>query len=303
MTPLNEIPLESYRLAQYTQNIECYVCDEPNLFDAELCRYCHAPMALAHQANSQKLRPRMVGTIGPSCAGKTVYLGMLMDMLSREAGDMRLLARGAFSVTLQQSVVNSLARCRFPDKTPNEPDQWNWVHGQVMIPRQRRPVELIMPDMAGESLMEEVDHPHSYPVIHSFLKQCGGVQVLIDASRLEAGDRDADYFAMKLLTYLCELEENEKHPWQKRPVALVFSKADECQWCFDDPDAFASKYTRSLWQYCRQRLRNYKFFASGVAGTCGHRDVPGLGPQRIPLRLEPRGIVEPFEWMVRRLGR
>ena len=29
--------------------------------------------------------------------------------------------------------------------------------------------------------------------------------------------------------------------------------------------------------------------------------VPGVGRVMAPLRIEPRGIVEPFEWVVRRL--
>ncbi len=44
-----------------------------------------------------------------------------------------------------------------------------------------------MPDMAGEALLEEVDHPHTYRVIGSFLKKCAGAMVLIDAVKLEEG--------------------------------------------------------------------------------------------------------------------
>src|SRR4051812_31084166 len=96
------VELDSYRLAQYAVQVPCYICGNGNTFDAELCRHCLAPMALAHQANCQKLRPRMIATIGPSGVGKTVYLGMLIDMLSRQPSGMQLLARGAFSITLQQ---------------------------------------------------------------------------------------------------------------------------------------------------------------------------------------------------------
>ena len=101
-------PLESYRLAQYAVQVPCYVCNEGNTFDAELCRHCFAPMALAHQANAQKVRPQMVAVIGTSGVGKTVYLGMLLDMLSRQPQRMQMLARGAFSITLQQTVMGAL---------------------------------------------------------------------------------------------------------------------------------------------------------------------------------------------------
>ena len=44
------VMLDSYRLSQYAESAPCYICDSGNNFDAELCRHCQAPMALAHQA-------------------------------------------------------------------------------------------------------------------------------------------------------------------------------------------------------------------------------------------------------------
>ena len=74
------VPLESARLIEYAVPISCYICDTDNTFDAEFCTHCLAPMALAHQANSQKSCPQMIAVVGAAAAGKTVYLGMLMDM-------------------------------------------------------------------------------------------------------------------------------------------------------------------------------------------------------------------------------
>lgn len=291
------LEMDSYRLAAYTVPCPCYICGGGNNFDAELCRHCHAPMALAHQATSQKIHPQMIAAVGPSGAGKTVFLGMLTDMLSRQDESMQLLARGAFSIRLQQNAMAALARCEFPHKTPNEPDRWNWVHCQVLR-KQRRPTELIMPDLAGEALLEEVDHPNTYPVIRSFLSKCAGIMVLIDAPRVEAGESDEDFHTMKLISYLTELVIPEKKAsWQTRPVALIFSKADQCEQCFDDPQAFARRHTPGLVQQCRERLKRHQFFAVGVAGACGYRNEPH-GKVHVPLRIEPRGIVEPFKWLL-----
>ncbi len=293
--------LDSYRLASYAVQVPCYICGGGNTFDAELCRHCCAPMALAHQANTQKVRPRMVAAIGTSGVGKTVYLGMLMDMLSRMPDRLQLLARGAFSITLQQITTAALSRGEFPDKTPNEPDRWNWVHAQVRAQKQRHPVDLIMPDMAGEALLEEIEHPRSYQVIRSLLSQCGGVLMLVDASQLGSGTLEQDYFAMKLLSYLIELDEDPKTGWPSRPIALIFSKADEREDCFIDPAAFAARHASGLWRLCQERFREVQFFASGVAGSCAYRNVPKLGRVRVPLRVEPRGIIEPFEWLIGRI--
>jgi hypothetical protein len=294
------VEMDSFRLAAYTVPCPCYICGGGNNFDAELCRHCHAPMALAHQATSQKIHPRMIAAIGPSGAGKTVYLGMLTDMLSRQDENMQLLARGAFSIKLQQHTMASLGHCEFPAKTPNEPDRWHWVHCQVLR-KQHKPTELIMPDLAGEALLEEVDHPNTYPVIRSFLTKCAGLMVLIDAPRAESGDNDEDFHTMKLISYLCELPTDKSQGWKNRPVALVFSKADQCEHCFDNPAAFARRHTQGLVQQCRERLKRHQFFSVGVAGAVGFRNEPH-GRTHVPLRIEPRGIVEPFEWLLDELG-
>jgi hypothetical protein len=295
------LELDSYRLLPYAVQVPCYVCEEGNTYDAELCRHCFAPMALAHQAKNQKTLPRMVATIGPSGVGKTVFLGMLIDMLSRQLTGIQVLARGAFSIRLQQHVIGALARCEFPSKTPNEPDRWNWVHCQVKLPTQRRAVELIMPDMAGEAILEEVDHPHAYPVIRKFLGKCAGILILIDAEKIRDAVLDQDYFTMKLLTYLSELGDHSRSPWRRRPVGLVFTKADQCKAAFHNPGEFAKTHTPGLWQQANERFANYRFFATGVAGGTVFRQARGQPRQRIPLRIEPHGITEPFEWLIQQL--
>lgn len=301
MTKGITVELDSYRLAQYAVQIPCYICGQGNTFEAEQCRLCYAPMALAHQARAQNVNPLMIAALGPSGAGKTVYLGMLLDLLSRMPHRMQVLARGAFSIKLQQLTSQSLARCEFPAKTPSEPDRWNWMHCQLRKPQHRRPVELVMPDLAGDALFEEIDHPHTYPAIGRLLEKCAGVMVLIDAPRLQAGHVDQDYATLKLLSYLTEMDSDPKSGWPSRPVSLIFSKADQCEHCFDDAAEFAKRHTPGLWQFCQQRFRQHGFFATGVAGACAYRSVPREGRRCLPLRIEPRGVVEPFEWLVDRV--
>jgi len=304
------VQLDSYRLAQYVVGVPCYICGEDNAHDAELCRHCSAPMALAHQAKTQGIMPRMLATLGNSGAGKTVYLGMLLDMLSRQPDRLQVLARGAFSIKLQQLTVAALSRCQFPQKTPSEADRWNWVHCQIRSALQRRPAELIVPDVAGEAIVEEVDHPFSHRAIRALLVKCSGAMLLVDAHRLQEGSLEQDFFTMKLLCYLSELAEAESKtrrgkgppPWPQRPLAVIFTKADECERCFDDPAEYARQHVPGLWQFCRERFRNVNYFASGVAGACAVRNVPYEGRIRVPLRIEPRGITEPFEWLVKQLG-
>jgi hypothetical protein len=53
-----------------------------------------------------------------------------------------------------------------------------------------------------------------------------------------------------------------------------------------------------MWQHCQERLPKYRIFAAGVAGACAYRRELGGIRRRIPLRIEPRGIVEPFNWLI-----
>ncbi len=55
------------------------------------------------------------------------------------------------------------------------------------------------------------------------------------------------------------------------------------------------------WQHCRWELCDYAFFAAGVVGCSAWLDVRGEGRRRAPLRIEPHGIVEPFEWLLDKL--
>lgn len=301
MTKATIQPLESYRLARYAMPVPCYICETDNTFDAEYCGHCAAPMALAHQANDQKQTPQMVAVIGASGVGKTVYLGMLMDMLSRQPDRLQVLLRGAFSINLQHTTLSALSRCEFPRKTPNEPDRWNWVHCEMRRHGRRHAMQLIMPDMAGEAVLEEVDHPHTFRIVQAFFKKCTGAIVLIDAAKLMEGEHHHDCFTLKLLSYLSELDDNAKTGWSRRPVALILSKTDRCEEATADPDRYAKHHATGLWQYCQERFQCRKFFAASVAGTCVPRESMTEGYLHIPLRIEPHGIIEPFEWLLSHL--
>ncbi len=103
---------------------------------------------------------------------------------------------------------------------------------------------------------------------------------------------------------MSELDSNPKKGWANRPVALVLTKADECEACFDDPAAFAKRHAPGLWRHCQERFFKHRFFAAGVAvrvRTAQHRRATSR--QRVPLRVEPRGIVEPFAWLVDCVGK
>src|SRR6186997_2850126 len=110
MSQWSTLQLQSIDLAKYAVQVECYICDGGNRFDAEFCRHCRAPLTLAFQSQKQKTAPRMLSILGGPGVGKTCYIGILTDMLSRQPSGLQMFAHGAFSVSLQQQTIASLAR-------------------------------------------------------------------------------------------------------------------------------------------------------------------------------------------------
>lgn len=261
-------------------------------------------MALAHQTQSVKKRPHLIAVIGACGAGKTVYLGLLMDMLTRHVGLLRSTARGPMSITLQQTTTTALSTGWFPEKTEAAPENWHWVHCQFYCRRRRRPVELVIPDLSGEALAIETEKSGRFPAIRSLLAKCAGVMLLADAELLQSGDHSQDFVTLKLLSLIGELRAEKtrrrRSGPERRPLALVLTKADKCDGLFENPREFAEAHASALWSDCRGRFPKREVFACSVTGATAYRDNYGRR-QQVPLRIEPHGIVEPFGWLMTEL--
>ena len=148
----------------------CLVCNYENDPQSMVCEACFAPMELAVQAVKQQTTPQILPVFGDSNVGKTVYLGMLLDILSKQPGDLTAVAKGVYSVDLQASVIMHMARRQFPPKTSREPDTWDWVYYQVSRSGKKlKHCDLVMPDLAGEALAAEMAEPRTFQVIFSLL--------------------------------------------------------------------------------------------------------------------------------------
>ena len=207
----------------------------------------------------RKTPPRFIPVLGPSGAGKTVYLGMLLDMLSKGTRQLTGLVTGSFSVGLQIQTTTALEHGRFPEKTPVEAEGWQWVHCEVSS-RAKSSVyaDIITPDFAGESIAQEVERPGTYPAIRHVLEQAQGLLVLCDSLSVRDAALGEDLFAMKLASYLVQLHENLAGYRQSRkidlPIAIVLTKADQCADASDDPSTFARSNLPRLLQFCERRF-------------------------------------------------
>jgi hypothetical protein len=277
-----------------TEKRGCPLCDGT-------CGRCLVPAEVIASLESRgDDRAKIMGILGPTNVGKTVLLGMLLDLLARGVGGLHGVPRGAFSLGLHKNVLLALEKQRFPEKTPNEPDRWNWVHCEVSNARKSRSsksFDIVCPDVAGEAVAQELTIPNSNPIIRALIAKCAGLVVLIDLATLVDEGGEAEIFAMQLIAYLIAMRPPKRGRKLDIPVALVFTKSDLSDEPISDPNSFARANTNALWKICENQLHRFRFFASGVAGSVGWLVGQDGVPRSVPLRIEPRGIVEPFGWL------
>jgi hypothetical protein len=260
-------------------------------------------MALIQEALVQERDPCIITVMGDSNVGKTVYLGMLLDMLSKRADDFEAVPKGAYSVNLQHTVISYLGARQFPPKTAMEVDEWHWAYYQVSQGKRSSAIyDLVMPDMAGEALAAEVAAPSTFAVIGSLLGKSAAAILLVDAALAGAGSPQPDFFALKLMSYLDGILATKREQRLSTPVAIVLSKADYCPECLDDPRSFAKTNLSRLWNMCRNRFESFEFFATSVVGSLGYGSDESDNVVPYPLHVAPRGILEPFEWTLGQLS-
>lgn len=281
----------------------CMICEEINATQTPQCLSCAAPMALVHDSIAQDREPLIVSVIGDTNVGKTVYLGFLLDMLTHRAGDFEAIPKGAYSIDLQQTVISNMSQRMFPPKTPMEANQWYWAYYQVyQHSPQPKWVDLIMPDIAGESLAAEVAAPNTFKVIRSLLNKSAGLMLLVDAALAANGSSQPDFFAVRMLSYIDTMYGAGRNQRIRTPTAILLCKADQCPDCFDDPRKFVKANMNRLWNLCESRLSNFEFFACSVVGSLGYATAPQedyVIP--VPLHTALQGILEPFQWVVDQL--
>ncbi len=266
------------------------------------CFSCQTPAEVSRNVANRDRQPAFVSVIGASGAGKTVYLGMLLDMLTKGRGNLRGLANGSFSVTVQAQTVTALEGRKFPEKTSSEAEGWQWVHCEVSnTKRPKNNVDIITPDFAGEAIAMEVDQPGMYPAIRSVVSKSMGLLVLCDSLKVRDDGLNEDLFVMKLASYIHQTHQDSKgvrgKGKLKTPIAIIFTKCDWCEEALNDPSAFAENNTPRLVQFCQQSFSNYKFFGASVVGASGTAMDRYGRNMLIPFHVEPRGIAEPLEWV------
>lgn len=302
-------------LSQLTQGLpgiaQFCVCCRQRLSGTETyCAHCWVPASLSQTAAGRTGPQSFLSVLGASNAGKTVYLGVLLDLLSKGTERFRGTATGAFSIDLQEQVVTALERRTFPQKTPAEADSWKWLHCQISMTepkrKETRSIDLISPDFAGEAIALELAQEGSYPAIAQVVCSSAALMILCDSIRVCDAGASEDLFAMKLASYVAELHElssdrlRSRGPAPGPAVAIVFTKCDQCPEARDDATLFAANNTPRLFEFCKRTFAHHAFFAASVAGSSGTSCDEQGRHRRVPFDLEPRGILEPLQWIISR---
>ena len=106
--------MESQKFFAASNNtITCCCCGGTTIAAAGVCNHCRIPLVVSQSSEDRGIRPGIIPVLGGSGAGKTVYIGMLLDILSKRSHSITGQPNNAFSVAVQQRTVASLERRRF----------------------------------------------------------------------------------------------------------------------------------------------------------------------------------------------
>ena len=285
---------------------KCFCCSAVLATRDDFCPECMTPASLSHTVDSKGGVDGFLSILGASNSGKTVYSGLLLDMLSKGGEDFRGSAASSFSVDLQENVVTALERRVFPEKTPSEVDRWQWLHCTLSMRygrNRKRTVDLVSPDFAGEAIATEITYPGHFPAVRHIVTRSSGILILCDSIRVRDEGAGEDLFAMKVASYVAEQHKaasriKRRKPDRKLSVAVVFTKCDSCPEAIEDPTKFARHNTSRLYEFCKRTFDRTEFFAAGVAGSSGLIADKNGWKVRVPFHIQPFGIVEPLRWLV-----
>ena len=295
---------ENYKSTQSYEDAPPCVCCETEMSSLDdYCEECQTPAEITRSVSMRNAQPHFISVVGASNAGKTVYLGLLLDMLCGGAKNLKGVPNGAFSIRLQEQVVSALEERRFPEKTPNESDLWKWLHCVVTdsSTRKEKQVDFVAPDFAGEAIATELEQPGTYPAVSHIVQRTSAFLLLCDSVEVRDNGAREDLFAMKLGSYITQqqgLSEISKSQDLAPAVAIVFTKSDTCPEAAADPIRFMKNNMPRFIDYCQHNFPRHAVFSASVVGssTMLSNDVGGVA--RIPFHIQPRGVIEPLHWAI-----
>lgn len=248
-------------------------------------------------------RSLSIALIGPSGAGKTVYLTMLFKEL--ESGAARGLIFAPYGRATTEEVSRNLmlmANGRFPPRTPQEKHTFYQavaIYRRRFLPRRYR---IQIADYAGEHL-DTLD-PEADVWLHQtdffeYVVSADGLLIMIDCERLLLGRTEEisilENRVIAALHTLIEKRSDDPTTKLRIPVGLVFSKADilsEEPNSYDHQISSISGALERLISVCESRCAFFRVFVvSSLGSTPEDPEIP-------PKRLRPKNVLTPLLWLL-----
>jgi hypothetical protein len=297
----------AYAWEQEIVELYCVVCGNQILLSGHSCPNCRTPVAVSKSVAKQdpRKKSKLFSVLGASGAGKTVYLGMLLDMLGKGTHGLRGIPNGSFSMAVQDQTISALENRRFPEKTPSESDLWNWIHCEAFHQhRDKLRLDLVTPDVAGEVLAQEIEHVGSSATITHLAMFSDSIMILLDSTSIRDESSAEDSFAIKLVDYIARQQtkvHDERRGKVRLPIAFVLTKTDICPEAEYSTLQFAQTNLPGLYEFCRRHYQSFEFFPASVVGTTWTDFDEDGNCVSVPLHVQPRGIIEPLQWALGKL--
>jgi hypothetical protein len=243
----------------------------------------------------ERQKRKTIGIFGTSGAGKTTYIAALSEMIWQGKARPHWFLEIPTGLGHVRDVIKLLKRGEWPARTM--PGTREFVELKItdkssMIEKTHN---VLMDDISGEEFERFIKHPDAgrLPDTLLHINNCQGFIILIDP--LKAEDESFDYHNfMEYLVMTKGLKDRGKF---RELFAFVLTKNDEHN--IRSPEEFIRTNMAPLYQVCRRRMKTdqCKFFACSSVG----RIVPETKKPYIPL--EPVGIEDPIEWMMKNVKR
>lgn len=294
-----EVLMESQKFMG-AERVRCICCDASSFSGTQFCCQCKMPMSLSESVGAREVAPMFLPIIGGRGVGKTVYLGMLLDLLLK--GKQGVIGQPGSPGTIEahKRAIASLKRRRFPPKTGTESEYWDWIQADLRFGegKSEQAISWISPDPAGESVLMEIEHPGCFPALQASVAKSSGIVWLIDATSVQENSPAEELLAAKLAVYV---HKNVRRSGPERkivdiPIAIAFTKTDACPEAAQNPKQFAAKSLAGFYGYLQDHVPKHRFFSSMAVGSVVQL-ADEFGGGFFPMHVQPKGIVEPFAWV------
>lgn len=258
-----------------------------------------AAISSFYQSASEPLA-LFITLLGVGRTGKTVYLGVLFDLLRRwKSKEIVFRPYGDETITMMTDIMNTLARCSWPSPTPHDSVFPFRAQVRYSSAGRNRHYKIFIPDYAGDKTEHFVEN-EGEPLLHKspFFRQVvesDAVILVADGAILSGGTtqkiRIHENNLMAAVSRLADVKGGRRGKI-RAPIAIVVTKADLYE---ESESAEIWARLRRLVELCEETCERFEVFEVSSVG--------GVDEVGDPLeQFQPRHVVDPIMWLLVQLS-